>query len=142
MSKIFRLFSSSHKVVELGQIKTLALKTLTDTQIKAGLKSLKLKNWRLETEGNRNVIKRNLLFNDFVESFIFMTEVAKAANAVEHHPEWFNVYNKLDITWSTHDVGGVSVKDLLLAKICDDCYDRGLEVDNEYKMDADISWTE
>ena len=144
MSKIYRLFSSSHKVVKLDEIQALTLKALTDTQIKAGFQSLKLDHWRLETEGNRNVIKRNLKFDDFFGAFCFMTEISRAAEEGQHHPEWFNVYNKVDITWSTHDVGGVSVKDLLFAKIVDDCADRGMEIPfpEDYEVNADISWSE
>jgi 4a-hydroxytetrahydrobiopterin dehydratase len=56
------------------------------------------------------------VFKDFNEAFAFMARVALLAEKLDHHPEWFNVYNKLDVTLSTHDAGGVTAKDIEVAK--------------------------
>ena len=71
--------------------------------------------WR-EAEG-RDGIARTAVFADFSEAFGFMTRVSLAAEAAGHHPEWSNVYNKVEIVLTTHDAGGVSEKDLALAKV-------------------------
>eukprot|EP00756_Hemistasia_phaeocysticola_P058143 Hpha_TRINITY_DN34760_c0_g1::TRINITY_DN34760_c0_g1_i1::g.178072::m.178072/K01724/PCBD, phhB; 4a-hydroxytetrahydrobiopterin dehydratase len=71
----------------------------------------------------RDAIQRKLQFQDFVSSFSFMSGVALQAEKMNHHPEWFNVYNTVDITLSTHDAcegGGLTEKDIKLAKIIDD----------------------
>lgn len=67
----------------------------------------------------RNAITKTYKFNDFNEAFAFMTRVALAAEKADHHPEWFNVYNKVEVTLSSHDVGGVSKKDIALAALMD-----------------------
>ena len=58
-------------------------------------------------------------FADFTQAFAFMTRVALAAEKADHHPEWFNVYNRVDIVLSTHDAGGLSDKDVALARYID-----------------------
>lgn len=60
-------------------------------------------------------LHRELVFEDFVSAFAFMTSVALAAERMNHHPEWSNVYNRVVIELSTHDVGGLSQKDFELA---------------------------
>jgi 4a-hydroxytetrahydrobiopterin dehydratase len=70
--------------------------------------------WR-EIAG-RDAIARLIEFKDFSEAFAFMTRVAMVAEKMDHHPEWFNVYNKIDVTLSTHDAGGVTAKDIEMAK--------------------------
>ncbi len=67
----------------------------------------------------RNAITKSYKFNDFNEAFAFMTRVALAAEKADHHPEWFNVYNRVEVTLSTHDAGGVSKKDIALATFMD-----------------------
>lgn len=64
---------------------------------------------------DRDAIYKEFLFKNFNESFGFMTRVAMQAEKMDHHPEWFNVYNKVQITLSTHDVGGLSHNDVKLA---------------------------
>ncbi|CAI5439418.1 unnamed protein product [Caenorhabditis angaria] len=65
---------------------------------------------------NRDAIFKKFTFKDFNEAFGFMTRVGLKADKMDHHPEWFNVYNRVDITLSTHDCGGLSQKDVKLAK--------------------------
>lgn len=60
-------------------------------------------------------IERKFKFADFVEAFGFMTRVAILAEKADHHPEWFNVYNRVEITLTTHDADGVSQRDIDLA---------------------------
>jgi len=67
----------------------------------------------------RDAIKKSFEFGNFITAFGFMSRVALHAEKADHHPEWFNVYNKVDITLSTHDCNGLSVKDVDLAKAID-----------------------
>src|ERR1700749_3783491 len=73
----------------------------------------KLKGWKDVT--GRDAIAKSFKFKDFNEAFGFMTRVALLADKMDHHPEWFNVYNKLDVTLSTHDAGGVTQNDIEMA---------------------------
>ena len=75
-------------------------------------------------EHNRDAITREFVFADFNRAFAFMTQVALAAEKADHHPEWSNVYNKVRVTLSTHDAGGVTEKDLDLARFADQAYAR------------------
>ena len=70
-------------------------------------------------EKGRDAIRRTIVFADFSMCFSVMSRIAILAEKINHHPEWFNVYNKLDIVLSTHDVGGVSELDLYMAKEID-----------------------
>ncbi|XP_011290811.1 pterin-4-alpha-carbinolamine dehydratase isoform X2 [Musca domestica] len=72
----------------------------------------------------RDAIYREYIFQDFNQSFRFMTGVALLAEKMNHHPEWFNVYNKLQVTMSTHDVGGLSAKDIRMAKYMEEEFKR------------------
>ena len=76
-----------------------------------------LDGW-IEVDG-RDAIYKEFLFKDFNEAFGFMSRVALFAEKQDHHPEWFNVYNKVSITLSTHDCGGISDRDVKLAKAID-----------------------
>ena len=67
----------------------------------------------------RDAIQKKFTFADFNAAFGFMSRVAMAAEKADHHPEWFNVYNRVDITLSTHDAGGVSERDVKLARFID-----------------------
>lgn len=73
--------------------------------------------WRM-VEG-RDAITRTFLFKDFNAAFGFMSRVALKAEKMNHHPEWFNVYNKVEVTLSTHDAGGLTELDITLAKFID-----------------------
>jgi len=81
-----------------------------------------LPEWH-EVEG-RDAISRLFQFRDFNRAFGFMTRVALLAEKLDHHPEWFNVYNKIEVTLSTHDADGVTDKDIEMAKAMDE-YARG-----------------
>lgn len=72
-----------------------------------------------EVDG-RDAIAKNFTFSDFNEAFGFMARVALEAERMDHHPEWFNVYNRVDITLSTHDADGLSERDIRLAKRIDE----------------------
>ncbi|MFN8703555.1 MAG: 4a-hydroxytetrahydrobiopterin dehydratase [Rhodospirillales bacterium] len=67
----------------------------------------------------RDAIAKSFKFADFNAAFAFMTRVALKAEAMDHHPEWFNVYNKVDIVLATHDAGGLSALDVEMAKFID-----------------------
>lgn len=73
----------------------------------------------LEWSAVENGIEKEFRFNDFVEAFGFMSKVALLAEKQGHHPEWFNVYNKVKIRLTTHDLGGVSEHDFRLAEAID-----------------------
>ena len=64
-------------------------------------------------------IERRYVFRDFIEAFGFMARVALLAEKADHHPEWSNVYNKVDVRLTTHDAGGLSVRDFTLARAID-----------------------
>jgi 4a-hydroxytetrahydrobiopterin dehydratase len=76
-----------------------------------------LKKWK-EVPG-RDAIQRSLKFADFTQAWGFMTKVALAAEKADHHPEWSNVYNKVEVTLATHDENGVTQKDIDLATAMD-----------------------
>ena len=67
----------------------------------------------------RDAIQKSFRFADFNQAWGFMTRVALAAEKADHHPEWSNVYNRVEIVLSTHDAGGLSAKDIALAKVID-----------------------
>lgn len=73
-----------------------------------------LPDWTLRADGL--AIERRFKFGDFSQAFAFMTRVALLAEQADHHPEWANVYNRVDIVLTTHDAGGLSQRDLALAK--------------------------
>ena len=81
----------------------------------AELKTLaeKLPGWNL-LEGR--AIQKTFKFKDFNEAFGFMTRAALVAEKMNHHPEWFNVWNRVDVTLSTHDAGGLTALDVRLAE--------------------------
>jgi 4a-hydroxytetrahydrobiopterin dehydratase len=87
-----------------------------DESARAGLAAA-LPEWAL-AEG-RDAIRREFRFRDFSEAWGFMARVALLAEAQDHHPEWSNVYNRVEILLSTHDAGGLSERDLRLARAID-----------------------
>ncbi len=83
----------------------------------------KLNSWKI-TSDERDAIIKEFLFTDFKNAFSFITAVALKAEEIDHHPEWFNVYNKVIITLTTHDVKGLSEKDILLGQFIDNQYEK------------------
>lgn len=75
---------------------------------------VRLTGWTLDDSGKK--LTRSLKFKDFSEAFGFMARVALLAEKAGHHPDWSNSYNKVDITLSTHDAGGLTQKDVDLAE--------------------------
>jgi 4a-hydroxytetrahydrobiopterin dehydratase len=67
----------------------------------------------------KEAISRTFVFKDFSQAFGFMTQIALAAERMDHHPEWFNVYNRVEVVLTTHDAGGVTGLDLELAQLMD-----------------------
>lgn len=67
----------------------------------------------------RDAIGRNFTFDDFSEAFAFMTRVALLAEKADHHPEWSNVWNRVEIVLTTHDAGGLSRRDVEMARAID-----------------------
>jgi 4a-hydroxytetrahydrobiopterin dehydratase len=65
-------------------------------------------------------LHRELAFADFTQAFAFMTDVAREADALDHHPEWFNVYNRVVIDLATHDASGITTLDFELARRAED----------------------
>ncbi|MCR6632677.1 MAG: 4a-hydroxytetrahydrobiopterin dehydratase [Magnetospirillum sp.] len=81
---------------------------------------LGLPGWQ-ECQG-RDAIQRSFRFHDFTEAFGFMARVALKAERLNHHPEWSNVYDRVEITLSSHDCGGLTQRDIRLAHLIDDAY--------------------
>lgn len=77
-----------------------------------------LEGWEPDTA--RDGLTKRFVFVDFVQAFGFMTQVALLAEKADHHPEWSNVYNRVDIMLTTHDAGGLSMRDVDLARAIDD----------------------
>ena len=73
-----------------------------------------LPGWTHDTE--RDAIHKRFTFRDFGEAFAFMTRVALEAEKADHHPDWSNVWNRVDILLTTHDAGGLTARDVALAK--------------------------
>ncbi len=91
----------------------MAAKKLTDAQIQENLTHVD--GWTIE-EGK---LHKEFQFDTFVSAFGFMTQLALVAESLNHHPEWFNVYNRVTIDLTTHDAGGISELDFQWAKQAD-----------------------
>lgn len=90
---------------------------LTEEERAACLPALFQSGWT-PVEG-RDALTKTFVFLDFNEAFGFMSRVALKAEEKGHHPEWFNVWNRVEVTWSTHDVGGLSILDVEMASWMD-----------------------
>jgi len=78
----------------------------------------KLSGWAVKA-GARDAIEKTFQFADFKEAFAFMSACALKAEQMDHHPEWFNVYNRVEVTLTTHDADGVTELDTTLAGYMD-----------------------
>ena len=87
-------------------------KILTDTEVMS-----QLSGWSI-VQG-RSAIMKSFKFKGFGQAFGFMTEVALIAEKIDHHPEWFNVYSRVDVTLTTHSAGGITDLDVKLAQAMD-----------------------
>jgi 4a-hydroxytetrahydrobiopterin dehydratase len=96
------------------------IKKFTAEELDAALQSLPA--WK--RHGRRDAIRRLFAFDDFAQAFAFMTQVAMMAEKRNHHPEWSNVYNKVDIVLTTHDAQGVTRRDIDLARYADEAFAR------------------
>jgi len=88
---------------------------LTETELTAALAALPA--WQMVA--GKDAIQRAFRFKNFVEAWGFMSKVALLAEAQDHHPEWSNVYNRVEITLTTHDCKGLSARDVKLAQDID-----------------------
>ena len=91
------------------------MKPLDLADVQEQLKTLA--DWRLDA--GRAALRRDFRFADFNQAFAFMTRVALYAEKNDHHPEWFNVYNRVEVTLTTHDAGGVTQRDIDMARFAD-----------------------
>ncbi|MDE0315325.1 MAG: 4a-hydroxytetrahydrobiopterin dehydratase [Candidatus Poribacteria bacterium] len=91
----------------------MARKKLTDSEIQKNLE--KLDGWTVEN----GKLHKEFQFDNFVAAFGFMTQLALVAESMNHHPEWFNVYNRVTIDMSTHDAGGITELDFKFAEHAD-----------------------
>lgn len=82
-----------------------------------------LPHWSYAPERG-GLIRRQFVLTDFAQAFAFMAQVALHAEKSDHHPEWFNVYNRVDITLTTHDAQGLSERDVALARTIDAIFAR------------------
>ncbi|WP_370179246.1 4a-hydroxytetrahydrobiopterin dehydratase [Alteriqipengyuania sp.] len=90
----------------------MAVEKLSDAERETWLGALD--GWAMASE--RDAIERTFRFKDFSEAWAFMSRVALLADAQDHHPEWSNVYNTVEITLTTHDADGLSMRDVEMAK--------------------------
>jgi 4a-hydroxytetrahydrobiopterin dehydratase len=93
----------------------MAREKLSRSDAEAALKNLS--GWMLSNDAT--AIHKRFDFKNFGEAFAFMTRVAMAAEKLDHHPDWSNVYKTVDVKLSTHDAGGLTELDLKLAKLMD-----------------------
>ena len=91
---------------------TTAKHSMTSEERQSNLDRLAGQGWTLQ---DRDPIKKGFTFKNFIEAFSFMTAVALQAEKMDHHPEWFNVYNRVDVTLISHFCNGISKLDIKLA---------------------------
>ena len=89
------------------------------TQIERNDELLSLLNNDWKIDDNRDAISKKFKFKSFIQAFSWMTSVALIAEKMDHHPEWANVYNTVEVTLTTHSVGGLTKLDLTLARKMD-----------------------
>ena len=91
------------------------IERLSDAQRAEAVQALP--HWELDDD--RDAITRSFRFADFPEAFAFMTRVALLAEKADHHPEWSNMWNRVEILLTTHDAGGLSARDIAMAHAID-----------------------
>ncbi|MEL6857853.1 MAG: 4a-hydroxytetrahydrobiopterin dehydratase [Pseudomonadota bacterium] len=91
------------------------------TRIGAAAGLSKLTGWS-PVDGDKDAIQKIYRFSDFKTAFGFMTVCAEKADQMDHHPEWFNVYNRVEVTLTTHDASGVTDLDIELASFMDEVF--------------------
>lgn len=120
LSRFRTLAGKSSNVSSLNQSQKryLSRERLSDSDRDGALASPALNGWSLENLRikNRDAIRKTFQFSDFNEAFAFMTKSAVEAERLDHHPEWFNVYNRVEVTLSTHTCSAVTALDIELAK--------------------------
>lgn len=97
-----------------------AMAILTGDALDQACKTLD-SQWQIRSQTSvvRDALACNFLFRDFRQAFAFMSEVALLAEKADHHPEWSNVYNRVNVVLTTHDAGGITAKDIELAQQID-----------------------
>lgn len=96
-----------------------AMRKVSLISLEEATRRLGLSSQWIITDSRGGLLSREFQFKDFREAFGFMTQVALLAEKLDHHPEWSNVYNKVNITLTTHDVGGISDRDIKMAEMID-----------------------
>lgn len=111
---------SKHSSVQSTHIEKKRMRAkLEGDQRKDSLVQLESNGWKLVDD--RDALSKTFMFKNFNQAFGFMTRVALLAEKLDHHPEWFNVYNKVQVTLSTHDLHGLSTHDVQMAQFMDKC---------------------
>lgn len=117
-SGLARRFSDARKVKladSMADLHKLSPEKLEASQANSWTYSLGLKGWNMGKDEKREYMEREFKFKDFRQAFEFMRLTSAVADQLDHHPEWFNVYNTVKVLLSTHTVNGLSCKDMLLA---------------------------
>jgi len=102
--------STMHYTAELQNPASMSTSPLSPQDLDAALRELP--GWQIEN----GKLHRQFRFPSFVEAFGFMSSTALVAESMGHHPEWFNVYNRVTVDLTTHDAGGITMKDVQLAR--------------------------
>ena len=110
-------FTNKFAIRPVSTKKKSNISKLTGAERSEHIPSLQSNGWT--TVKDNDAIYKEFGFSNFNSAFAFMTKVALQAEKMNHHPEWFNIYNKVQITLTTHDVGGLSLKDVKLANFMD-----------------------
>ena len=112
-----KLLNNKNTIRHLAHQRPLKLENTAKIE---ALKEIKEQGWKeVDVRGNDG-IQKQYIFENFNEAFAFMSHSALVANQLDHHPEWFNVYNKVDVTLTTHDCSGLSRLDISMAKKMDE----------------------
>ncbi|XP_043276120.1 pterin-4-alpha-carbinolamine dehydratase 2 [Venturia canescens] len=112
------IFRPDKRYVAAVAPKKIKMTKLTPEDRTRVLNPLLTSGWTVQTD--RDAIYKEFVFGNFNQAFGFMTRVAMQAEKMDHHPEWFNVYNKVNVTLSSHDVNGLSKRDVKLATFIDE----------------------